>query len=66
MATIQIAVDTAYVTRKEFLRRTGIAPRTFDKLLSEGDIPIKPKQEKSRLVLVNMVKWAEQAALQQV
>jgi hypothetical protein len=47
MATIQIAVDTAYVTRKEFLRRTGIAPRTFDELLSGGDIPIKPKQRKA-------------------
>ncbi|MBY8060504.1 Rha family transcriptional regulator [Vibrio fluvialis] len=66
MATLQIAVDAAYVTRKEFLRRTGIAPRTFDKLLSEGDIPIREKEGKSRLVLVNMVKWAEQAAQQQV
>ncbi|EKO3518596.1 Rha family transcriptional regulator [Vibrio fluvialis] len=66
MASVQIAVDAAYVTRTEFLRRTGIKPRTFDKLLSEGEIPIKEKEGKSRLVLVNMVKWAEQAALQQV
>ena len=66
MATLQIAVDAAYVTRNEFLRRTGIKPRTFDKLLSEGEIPIKPKEGKSRLILVNMVKWTEQAAQQQV
>lgn len=66
MASIQIAVDAPYVTKKEFLRRTGIAPRTFDKLLSDGDIPIKAKEGKQRLVLINMVKWAEQAALQQV
>ncbi len=66
MATLQIAVDAAYVTKKEFLRRTGMASRTFDKLLSDGDIPIRPKEDKSRLVLVNMVKWTEQAAMQQV
>ncbi|EKO3982994.1 MULTISPECIES: hypothetical protein [Vibrio] len=66
MAIIQIAVDAAYVTKKEFLRRTGMASRTFDKLLSEGDIPIRPKEDKSRLVLVNMVKWTEEAALQKV
>ncbi|CAH8242441.1 Rha family transcriptional regulator [Vibrio aestuarianus] len=66
MASVQIAIDAAYVTKAEFLRRTGIKPRTFDKLLHDGDIPIREKQGTQRLVLVNMVKWAEEAALQQV
>jgi predicted DNA-binding transcriptional regulator AlpA len=66
MASIQIAIDSPYVTKEEFLRRTGMKSSTFDHMKKIGQIPIKPKDGLRSLVLVNMIKWAEEAALQQV
>ncbi|MFG0773068.1 MULTISPECIES: hypothetical protein [Vibrio] len=66
MASIQIAIDTPYVTKREFLRRTGMTSSTFDNLRNAGKIPVMPKDSSRGTVLVNLCKWMEHAALQQV
>lgn len=66
MAGIQIAIDTPYVTKREFLRRTGMSGSTFERLKNSGDIPIMPKPTSRSAVLVNLVKWSERAAMQEV
>ncbi|EKO3553624.1 MULTISPECIES: hypothetical protein [Vibrio] len=66
MASIQIAIDTPYVTKREFLRRTGMTSSTFDNLRNAGRIPVMDKPSAKSTVLVNLYKWAEQAAMQQV
>lgn len=66
MATIQIAVDAPSCTKKEFCRRTGMSGSTFDRQKNLGLIPILPKEAGKQLVLVNMVKYAQMLAEQQV
>lgn len=66
MATIQIAIDVPYVTKRKFLRRTGMTSSTFDNLRNAGKIPVMEKESPQSTVLVNMYKWVESAAMQQV
>ncbi|AYV22323.1 MULTISPECIES: Rha family transcriptional regulator [Vibrio] len=66
MASIQIAVDAPFCTKKEFLRRTGWSSASFDRALAKGDIPILPKEGSRSSVLVNMVKFAQKMAEQSV
>jgi predicted DNA-binding transcriptional regulator AlpA len=53
MASIQIAIDTPYVTKREFLRRTGMTSSTFDNLRNAGKIPVMEKESARATVLVN-------------
>lgn len=64
MASIQIAIDTPYVTKREFLRRTGMTSSTFDNLRNAGKIPVMEKESARATVLVNLCKWMEHAAMQ--
>lgn len=66
MASIQIAVDAPICTKKEFLRRTGMSSSTFDRQKDLGNIPIVPKEATKGLIMVNMVKYAQKLAEQQV
>ncbi|NOH60311.1 hypothetical protein [Vibrio sp. RE88] len=66
MATLQIAIDAPICTKKEFLRRTGMSSSTFDRQKDLGNIPVVPKQEAKGLIMVNMVKYMEKLAAQQV
>ncbi|HCG8627333.1 TPA: hypothetical protein NJ539_002649 [Vibrio parahaemolyticus] len=66
MATLQIAVDAPVCTKKEFLRRTGMSSSSFDRQKDLGNIPIVPKTNTNGLILVNMVKYNQQLAEQQV
>lgn len=66
MATLQIAIDAPVCTKKEFLRRTGMSSSSFDRLKNAGSIPICPKESNKGLILVNMIKYNEQLAEQQV
>ncbi|MDC5720585.1 hypothetical protein [Vibrio europaeus] len=66
MATLQIAIDAPVCTKKEFLRRTGMSPSTFDRQKDLGNIPVVPKQDTKGLIMVNMVKYMEKLAAQQV
>ncbi len=62
MASIQIAIDTPYVTKREFLRRTGMTSSTFDNLRNAGRIPVMDKPSAKSTVLVNLYQVAEQVA----
>ncbi|WP_070969195.1 hypothetical protein [Vibrio sonorensis] len=66
MATLQIAIDAPVCTKKEFLRRTGMSPSTFDRQKDLGNIPLVPKDTTKGLIMVNMVKYMEKLAAQQV
>lgn len=66
MATLQIAIDAPVCTKKEFLRRTGMSSSSFDRQKDLGKIPIVPKDASKGLILVNMVKFNQQLAEQQV
>ncbi|CAH1546659.1 TPA: hypothetical protein NKQ43_002563 [Vibrio parahaemolyticus] len=66
MATLQIAIDAPVCTKKEFLRRTGMSSSSFDRLKALGLIPIVEKISSKGLVLVNMVKYNQQLAEQEV
>lgn len=44
MASIQIAVDAPFCTKKEFLRRTGWSTSSLDRAIAAGDIPILEKK----------------------
>ncbi|EKA2634126.1 hypothetical protein JC606_03025 [Vibrio sp. IB15] len=66
MATLQIAIDAPICTKKEFLRRTGMSSSTFDRQKELGNIPVVPKEASKGLIMVNMVKYMEKLAAQQV
>ncbi|HCG5509436.1 TPA: hypothetical protein NJ005_002389 [Vibrio parahaemolyticus] len=66
MATLQIAIDAPICTKKEFLRRTGMSSSTFDRQKDLGNIPLVPKDSTKGLIVVNMVKYMEKLAEQQV
>ncbi|HCM1069073.1 hypothetical protein [Vibrio parahaemolyticus] len=66
MASIQIAIDAPACTKKEFLRRTGMSSSSFDRQKDLGLIPIVPKESTKGLIMVNMVKYVQQLAEQQV
>ncbi|CAH1552690.1 hypothetical protein [Vibrio owensii] len=66
MAPLQIVIDAPICTKKEFLRRTGMSSSAFDRQKELGNIPIVPKDPYKGLILVNMVKYSQQLAEQQV
>ncbi|MCR9686249.1 Rha family transcriptional regulator [Vibrio antiquarius] len=66
MASIQIAVDAPFCTKKEFLRRTGWSGSSLDRAIAAGEIPILEKAGKSSSVLINLVKLYQRAAEQDV
>ncbi len=66
MASIQIAVDTPFCTKKEFLRRTGWSSSSLDRAINAGEIPILEKKGRSSSVLINLVKLYQRAAEQKV
>ncbi|ROV60178.1 Rha family transcriptional regulator [Vibrio ponticus] len=66
MASIQIAVDAPFCTKKEFLRRTGWSTSSLDRAIAAGDIPILEKKGERGSVLINLVKLYQRAAEQQV
>ncbi|MFB9135700.1 Rha family transcriptional regulator [Vibrio olivae] len=66
MSSIQIAVDTPFCTKKEFLRRTGWSSSSLDRAINAGEIPILEKKGRSSSVLINLVKLYQRAAEQKV
>lgn len=66
MASLQIALDAPFCTKKEFLRRTGWSSASLERAIAAGEIPILPKKGSRSSVLINMVKVFENAAEQQV
>ncbi|WP_215407665.1 Rha family transcriptional regulator [Vibrio gigantis] len=66
MASIQIAVDAPFCTKKEFCRRTGWSPASLDRAIAAGDVPIIEKKGAKTSVLINLVKLFARAAEQQV
>ncbi|MBL4829041.1 MAG: Rha family transcriptional regulator [Aliivibrio sp.] len=66
MASIQIAVDAPFCTKKEFLRRTGWSSSSLDRAIAAGEIPVLPKKSQKGSILINLVKLFEASALQKV
>ncbi|WP_330959040.1 Rha family transcriptional regulator [Photobacterium sp. 53610] len=66
MASLQIALDAPFCTKKEFLKRTGWSSSSLDRAIAAGDIPILPKKGERGSVLINLVKVYERAAGQKV
>ncbi|PMN68388.1 Rha family transcriptional regulator [Enterovibrio norvegicus] len=64
MSSIQIAVDAPFITKKEFLKRTGLTSDTFERLKADGDIIIMPKRGVKNAVLVNMIAMTKKAVEQ--
>ena len=60
----QINIDSPYITKAEYLRRSGMNERTFGRQVAAGLIPIMPKSGRGSVVMVNMVKLAQMAAEQ--
>ncbi|MFA0238046.1 MULTISPECIES: Rha family transcriptional regulator [Vibrio] len=66
MASLQIALDAPFCTKKEFLRRTGWSTSSLDRAIARGEIPILPKKGEKGSVLINLVKVFERSAEQEV
>ncbi|WP_112460220.1 Rha family transcriptional regulator [Vibrio sp. CyArs1] len=66
MATIQIAVDAPFCTKKEFLRRTGWSASSLNRAIANGDIPILEKKGEKGSVLINLPKLMQRSAEQEV
>ncbi|MDN4696323.1 Rha family transcriptional regulator [Vibrio parahaemolyticus] len=49
MASIQIAVDAPFCTKREFLRRTGWSSASLDRAIHAGEIPVLEKKVKAAL-----------------
>ncbi|WP_325891083.1 hypothetical protein [Grimontia sp. NTOU-MAR1] len=64
MTSIQIAIDAPYVTKAEYLRRSGMSSSTFDRKKNKGEIIVEGKEVAGGSVLVNMVAMARRAAEQ--
>ncbi|EAP92955.1 MULTISPECIES: hypothetical protein [Vibrio] len=65
MATLQIAVDAPFCTKKEFCRRTGWSGSSLDRAIQAGDIPILEKKGRAGSVLINLVLLYQRTAAQQ-
>ncbi|EOY1008730.1 hypothetical protein ACP1JC_002098 [Pseudomonas aeruginosa] len=62
---MHIAIDTPYVTVKEFVRRSGQSTSSVEREIKRGNYIIRPKEEGSKYaVLINMVHLALEAAEQ--
>ncbi|EEX94380.1 hypothetical protein VIA_001538 [Vibrio orientalis CIP 102891 = ATCC 33934] len=48
------------------MRRTGMSSSSFDRQKDLGNIPIVPKDASKGLILVNMVKYNQKLAEQEV
>lgn len=66
MASIQIAVNAPFCTKKEFLRMTGWSSSSLDRAIAAGEIPILEKKGERGSVLINLVKIYLRCAEQQV
>ncbi|MEZ8483070.1 MULTISPECIES: Rha family transcriptional regulator [Vibrio] len=66
MATLHIAVNAPFCTKKEFLRITGWSGSSLDRAIQAGDIPILEKKGSKGSVLINLVKLYQQCAEQTV
>ncbi|MEZ8060488.1 MULTISPECIES: Rha family transcriptional regulator [Vibrionaceae] len=66
MATLQIALDAPFCTKKEFCRRTGWSGSSLDRAIAAGEIPILEKKNRAGSVLINLVKLYQRTAEQQV
>jgi hypothetical protein len=66
MATIQIAIDAPFCTKKEFLRRTGWSASSLNRAIANGDIPILEKKGEKGSVLINLPKLMQRSAEQEV
>ncbi|TCT61897.1 Rha family transcriptional regulator [Vibrio crassostreae] len=64
MATLQIAVDAPFCTKKEFCRRTGWSGSSLDRAIQAGDIPILEKKGRAGSVLINLVLLYQRTAAQ--
>lgn len=62
---MQIAIDTAYVTVAEYVKRSGQSKSAVEREIKLGHYLIRPKQEGSKsAVLINMVHLAMEAGEQ--
>ncbi|MEB3457159.1 hypothetical protein [Pasteurella multocida] len=59
---INIQLDTPFVTKDEYKRRTGLPMGTINDQLKTGKLPILPRKSPKEKVLINMVALAKQAA----
>lgn len=66
MASIQIAVDAPFCTKKEFIRRTGWSSASLNRAIAAGEIPVLPKKAGKTSVLINLVKLYQRSAEQEV
>lgn len=66
MASLKIALDAPFCTKKEFIRRTGWSESSLNRAIAAGDIPILPKKGEKGSVLINLVKVFERSAAQKV
>ncbi|MCG7499345.1 Rha family transcriptional regulator [Vibrio sp. Of7-15] len=66
MASLQIAVNAPFCTKKEFIRMTGWSSSSLDRAIAAGDIPILEKKGERGSVLINLVKVFQRCAEQEV
>ncbi|WP_424408046.1 hypothetical protein [Pasteurella sp. PK-2025] len=62
---INIQLDTPFVTKDEYKRRTGLPMGTINDQLKKGKLPTVPRKSPKEKVLINLIALAEQAAVQQ-
>ncbi len=62
---INIQLDTPFVTKDEYKRRTGLPMGTINSQLNNGKIPILPRKSPKEKVLINLIALAKQAASQE-
>ncbi|HDR1127449.1 TPA: hypothetical protein QB302_002216 [Pasteurella multocida] len=62
---INIQLDTPFVTKDEYKRRTGLPMGTINDQLKAGKLPILPRKSPKEKVLINLIAIAQQAANQQ-
>ncbi|PMH00351.1 Rha family transcriptional regulator [Vibrio lentus] len=65
MATLQIALDVPFCTKKEFCRRSGWSDSSLNRAIQAGEIPVLEKKGSKGSVLINLVLLYQRTAAQQ-
>jgi len=62
MTHISINIDTPVVSVDEFVRRSGISLPTVRRQISDGVIPIMPREKRNGKVSINMIAYMVKCA----
>ena len=62
---INIQIDTPYVTKAEYARRTGLPMDTVNYYVKEGKLPVRDRESSNEKVFINLLALTLEAAQKQ-